>query len=937
MANNSQSRTARRKQKKSSKKPLWKKILLIMLLIFIIMGIGAGATAAYWIATAPDLDESKLSDPLASQILDKDGEVFATLGEEKRTKISYDDLPQVLIDAVTATEDARFFEHSGIDLRRIGGAVIANFKNGFGSEGASTITQQVVEKSFLSAEKKISLKVQEQWLALKLEREYSKEEILEMYLNKIFYGSGAYGVAKAAETYFGKKDLSELTLAEAAILAGLPQRPTAYNPYENPELTKERMDTVLTLMVRHGKISQEDADEAREVDIPSMLAGVSENSIPYKDFLKQVQREVEEKVDGADIYTDGLKIQTTIDTSIQEHVEFLLTDSEENPIPYPDDEMQAGMTVLDTKNGAIRAIGGSRNGNGTGYNYAIQGGQQPGSTMKPLVAYGPAIEFNKMSTYHQINDDKPYDYGGDSPIRNWNRSYAGWMSARHALNQSLNVPAVKTLEEVGYDKAQGFAESLGIKFADDSVTIGDAIGGTGTNVTPLQMAGAYRAFGNEGLYNDPYAVTSVEFPDGRTVELKPEAEAVMADYTAYMITDMLKTVITDGTGAQANVPGVTVAGKTGTTSLSDESGSPDSWFTGYSTNYTISVWTGGYTNEDGNRMAIPNGQTKIPHALFSNTMAEISKDMENTDFVKPDSVVEAAVEKGSRPAARPSDYTPSSQIVTELFVKGTEPDDTSEKFDELDPVSGLSASYNEDSNAIEVTWDYDGDADVSFEVSAQVDDGQMQGLSTTEDTSMEISEVEPGADYTIQVVATSNDGDMQSEPATTSVSVPGGDEEEEEGNIPPVSGLSAKYNKDASIIDVSWNYNGPPASFEVAVNGQTQTVESNGIEISGASPGETYDIVVTPIGQNGANEGVEGESQSTSVTVPAAEEDTGEGNGDDEDSGDQSDEGSDEGNNDEANNEDNSEGNGNNGNGNGNNDEGTDEESGSDDEEGSGN
>ncbi|WP_042223618.1 PBP1A family penicillin-binding protein [Oceanobacillus manasiensis] len=892
MANNSQSRTARRKQKKAKKKPVWKKTLLILLLIFVIMGLGAGATAAYWIATAPDLDESKLSDPLASQVLDMNGEVFATLGDEKRTKVSYDDLPKVLVDAVTATEDARFFEHSGIDLRRIGGAVLANFKNGFGSEGASTITQQVVEKSFLSAEKKVSLKVQEQWLALKLEREYSKEEIMEMYLNKIFYGSNAYGVARAAEVYFGKKDLSELTLPEAAILAGLPQRPTAYNPYESPELTKERMNTVLTLMVRHGKISQEEADEAREVDIPSMLVGVSENSIPYKDFLKQVQREVEQKVDGADIYSDGLKIHTTIDTSIQDHVEFLLTDSEENPIPYPDDEMQAGMTVLDTKNGAIRAIGGSRNGDGTGYNFAIQGGQQPGSTMKPLVAYGPAIEYNKMSTYHQINDDKPFDYGGSNPIRNWNRSYAGWMSARHALNQSLNVPAVKTLEEVGYKKAQGFAEGLGIEFANDPIVVGDAIGGSKTNVTPLQMAGAYRAFGNEGLYNDPYAVTSVEFPDGRTVEIKPEAEAVMADYTAYMITDMLKTVITDGTGTAANVPGVPVAGKTGTTSLPDESGSPDSWFTGYSTNYTISVWTGGYTNEEGNRSAIPDGQTRIPHALFSNTMAEISKNVDNSDFVKPNSVVEAKVEKGSRPAAKPSEYTPSSQIVTELFVKGTEPDDTSEKFDELDAVSGLSASYNEGNNSIEVSWNYDEEADVSFEVSAQVDDGQMQSLSTTEDTSMEISEVEPGTTYTIQVVAASNDEDMRSEAATTSVTIPGdGDEEEEEGNIPPVSGLSAQYNEDNGVIDVSWNYNGPPAAFKVTVNNQSQTVEANGIEIGGATPGQTYDIVVTPIGQNGANEGVEGESQSTSVTVPQEEDGGNNDEGNDEDSGGEENEG----------------------------------------------
>ncbi|MDY0408291.1 transglycosylase domain-containing protein [Paracerasibacillus soli] len=191
------------------------------------------------IATAPSIDAEKLSDPFSSQVYDINVDLIADLAhDEKRTKIEYDDLPQNLIDAVTSTEDARFFQHHGIDLRRIGGAVLANFKRGFGAEGASTITQQVVERSFLTPEKKIKLKVQEMWLSLKLERQYSKEQILEMYLNKIFYGSHAYGVARAAEVYFGKTDLKELTLPEAAILAGLPQRPTAYNPFHDQNLQK---------------------------------------------------------------------------------------------------------------------------------------------------------------------------------------------------------------------------------------------------------------------------------------------------------------------------------------------------------------------------------------------------------------------------------------------------------------------------------------------------------------------------------------------------------------------------------------------------------------------------------------------------------------------------------------------------------------------------
>ena len=866
MAENSQSRSARRKQKKTKKnKPIWKKILLTALIIILAIGIGATALGVYWIATAPEIDESQLSVAFSSTLYDKNGEEFANLSEDaQREKVLYEDLPQILIDAVTATEDARFFEHPGVDVRRVGGAVLANITDGFGSQGASTITQQVVERAFLSHDKKISLKVQEMWLALQLEREYSKEEILEMYLNGIFYGNNSSGVAKAAENYFGKEDLNDLTLAEVAILAGLPQRPTAYNPFQNPDLTKERMNTVLTLMVRHGKITQAEADEAREVNIPSLLVESRPESSAYEAFIQQVEKEVSEKMDGADINTDGLKIYTTLDPSVQEHVEFLLTDSEENPIKYPENT-QAAMTVLDTKTGAIQAIGGSRNNEGDyGFNYAIEGGSQLGSTAKPIMSYGPAIEYNQISTYHQINDDAPIPISGtDHSIRNWNRTNGGWMSVRHALSQSLNVPTVKLMEEVGIGKAQEFAESLGINFADDQMALTDVIGGAGTNVTPLQLAGAYRAFGNEGIYNEPFAVTKVEFPDGEVVDLTPEPEAVMADYTAYMVTDMLKTVVTEGTGTGANTPGIPIAGKTGTTNLQNVEGSPDAWFGGYSTNYTIAAWTGGYAvDEEGKTKRVPLADTNISKALFKNTMETISEGKETADFKKPSSVVEVNVEKGSNPATLPSAHTPSSEIVTELFVKGTEPTKTSKKYDKLDPVSGLNASYNEESNSVQIKWDYDSSENVSFNVSASVDGGQMQSLSSTEETQVEISEVEPGAVYEIQVVATSES--MTSDPASTSLTIPDGEEEE---TLPSVSGLSAQYIAADSLIDISWNYDGPAATFEVSVNGQTQTVESQGLEVSGAVPGETYAIEVTPIGQDD----VRGPSQSTSVDVPAEE------------------------------------------------------------------
>ncbi|MEN2766206.1 PBP1A family penicillin-binding protein [Ornithinibacillus xuwenensis] len=882
MADNRQSRTARRKQKKAKKKPLWKKIFLGIFLFCIAIGIGIAGLFTYYIATAPEIDTSKLSDPLSSKVYDKDGELIADLGDFKRTKIGYDDLPQVLIDAVTATEDARFFEHPGIDIRRIGGAILGNLRNGFGSEGASTITQQVVEKSFLDPDKKLKLKVQEQWLALKLEQDYSKEQILEMYLNKIYYGAGAYGVAKAAETYFGKTDLHDLTLPEAAILAGLPQRPTAYDPFNNPDLTKERMETVLKLMVRHDKISQAEADEALQVDITSLLVKEKPESSPYDAFLQQVQKEVEQKLDGADIYSDGLQIYTTLDKDAQDYVEYLLSDAEDNPIPYPNEDLHAGMVVLDTKSGAIRAIGGDR-GYQNGFNYALQGGNQAGSTFKPIVAYGPAIEYNKMSTYHQINDDKPYEIAGTDGqvIRNWNREYQGWMTARYALQESLNVPAVKTLvDEVGYDNAQKFANNLGIEFANGKPQLTDAIGGADTTVNPLQMASAYQAFANEGIRYEAHAVTKVVFPDERTVDLTPEPQVAMSDYTAYMISDMLKTALSEGSsGGNARIPGLPVAAKTGTTNLEDAEGAKDSWVTGYSTNYTISVWVG---YDDGKR-TMPYADTQIAHHLFKNTMTEISKDVDTPDFKKPDSVVEVAVEKGSNPASLPSEYTPESKIVTELFVKGTEPKKTSEKYDKLDHVSNLKAEYSKGNNAINVSWDYDSEDDVSFEISASVDGGEMQVLSSTEENQVEITEVSAGSDYKIQVVVVNKqDEEKRSEPQSVSVKV--AEDEEETEAMKPVEGLTAAYVAEQSIIDVSWGYNGPPATFEVVVEGPqggTQVVESNGIEISGTfEPGQSYTIRVTSIGKNGNNSGVRGETKSTTLEIPASPSDPGEGSED---------------------------------------------------------
>lgn len=772
MANESQSRMARRKQKQQKKKPVVKNIFLFFFIMTTIVFLSIGSLFTYYVTASPKLDAQQLSDPASSRIYDKDGNLFAELGTEKRTKIEYDDLPEVLVDAVIATEDSRFFSHLGIDPKRIGGAILANITDGFGSEGASTITQQVIKGSFLSPEKTLKRKVQEQWLAIRLDSKYSKEEILEMYLNKIYYGNNSYGVAKAAENYFGKSNLNELTLPEAALLAGLPQRPSAYDPTVNPDLAQERMNTVLKLMVDHGKITEEEAAEAKEVSVESLLVDSAPEAeeLKYEAFLQQVRQEAKEKF-GVDIYNDGVEVHTTIDPVAQEQVEFLLSDSADNPIVYPDENLQAGLTVLDTNNGSIRAIGGGRKTDEgkDGWNYAIDGGtRQPGSTFKPITAYGPAIEYNQWPTYQQI-EDSPYEKNGIK-IRNWNRQHQGWITMRKALRDSLNVPAIRTLEATGFENAQKFAEGLGIEFANDQIELTDAIGGAQTGVTPLQLAGAYSAFGNEGIYHEPYSITSVVYSDGRTEEFKPEPVAAMREYTAYMITDMLKTVVTEGTGTAANVPGLSVAGKTGTTNLADQEGSPDAWFSGYTTNYTIAVWTGYGTNDP-----IPANGLKIAQMLFQQTMTKISQGKDTPDFAQPESVVEVSVERGTNPAKLPSSYTPSSNIVTELFVKGTEPSSKSERFDQIDAVSGLRASFDENTGSVNVAWNYGSDAAI-FKVRGG--SGSLNNITTTSSKSIKIPGVERGTTYTVEVTAISEtNGSNQSNPVTATVTIPGTQEE----------------------------------------------------------------------------------------------------------------------------------------------------------------
>lgn len=625
---------------------LFKKIVIVCLVLGLVAtGIGAITVASIMKGT-PTLDSAKLVDPLSTKFYDKDGNFLYEYGKEKRTKITYNQVPEVLEYAFIATEDSHFYKHSGIDLKRTAKAIFVNVTGDFGSQGGSTITQQVIKNSFLSPEKTLKRKVQEWDLAYQLEKEYSKEDILMMYLNKIYLGNRSYGVATAAKNYYGieSDDLKKMTLAQAAMIAGLTQSPNNYDPTipENKDAATKRRHIVLSSMLRDGYITEKQMKEADKVPVTEgLVAKNTQQSMPYEAFLDAAVKEVKGKLKDVDISEDGLSIYTTLDSKAQDFADKMMNTDE--IIAYPDENFQGAFVLLDTMTGEVRAIGSGRNdykAQFLGNNFAVDIKRQPGSIFKPIFDYGPAIENLKWSTAHLINDHQT-TYATGEPISNWDHQYHGTLTIRTALQNSYNIPALLTLREVGMDKAKSFAEQLGITFNNSEVYESYSIGSN--TVSPLDMAGGYSAFGNNGLYNKPHFVQKVVLADGAVVNFEEKTKRVMQDYTAYMVTDMLRTVVNAGTGTTANVPRLDVAGKTGTTNFDEKtrakygypnSATNDSWFAGYTPQYTMAVWTGYTQNGQGNYMS--GNTTKISQLMFKTMMETFGTDTAN--FPQPESV-----------------------------------------------------------------------------------------------------------------------------------------------------------------------------------------------------------------------------------------------------------------------------------------------------------
>ena len=751
----SQHRHTKKKAPTSSKKKLWKKILIGIAAFVTVAIIAIVAIFAYYGATAPTIQASDLEGATETKILDKDGELIYSLGGEKRDIITSEQVPQLLKDAITSIEDKRFYSHMGIDPIRIAGSFLRNAKAGQVTQGGSTITQQLVKLAVFSTKKEdqtYKRKIQEIMLALQLERNYSKEQILTYYLNKVYMANNVYGFGTASHYYFNK-ELSELSLPQVALLAGMPQAPNSYDPYANADQAKERRDLVLYSMKENGKISKEQYEQAVATPVTEGLIAHNNNvdsndkALVYDSFVTMVLKEVQEKT-GLDPYNDGLTIETTIDSKAQQRLYDIVNTNDY--IQYVNDKIQNAVVMLDTKTGAVRAVNGGRKQTTLlGYNRATDNSRSTGSTIKPVIDYGPAIEYLNYSTGQTIMDQRT-TYSNGVELNNWDFSHKGAMTLRTALVYSRNTTALQTFKAVGETNIKSFLNNLDIQIKNDGQDYLVESNSIGADISPIKMAAAYATFGNYGNYSKPYTVTKVTTRDGQVTEFKPEQKQAMKDSTAYMITDVLKDSFKYGFATQAAIPGLPTAAKTGSSNYTVEQKRamgasdyediiPDSWFIGYSTDYTISAWTG-YDNPYEQGGGVDTTEQEYSRLIYYYLMKYMAESSSGDDWVQPDSVVKQQIEIGSDPLSLPGPRTPANMVATELFVKGHVPTQQSKNYGtKIEGPTGLKATYDKSKKTLTVTWDnYQTNSKDKPQYKVTVN-GQTQTVSTNKVTFQNIS------------------------------------------------------------------------------------------------------------------------------------------------------------------------------------------------------
>lgn len=564
-----------------------------------------------------------------------------------------DELPDHVKNAFIAAEDKNFYRHHGLDYKGIARAIVKNIQARSFRQGASTISQQLVKNTQLSSEKTLARKLKEIKLTKQLERRFSKNKILESYLNTIYFGHGCYGIAGAANYYFGK-DPADLTAAEGATLAAVIRSPNNYSPFVAPEKCKKVRDGILKQMLSLGYLTQSEYDEAVQQPLPLR----SENSIGSQCYLAAVYNELESLPIFAPYeLRNGWNIYTYMDSALQKYTEELHTDA---------DRSGKAVAICDNKTGAIRVW------------YSTEGNlrRQPGSAIKPLAVYAPAAEENLISPCTPILDEKT-SFSGYTPS-NYKDNYRGWVSVRQALADSLNIPAVKILDMLGTDVSAAYLQKLGLSLPEEDKTLALALGGISHGYTPTEMAGAYAALADGGVYTQPAFIRKILSADGKTVyERSPQKRRVFSESTAALISDMLRTTAKTGTAKKLATLPFEICAKTGTSGT--EKGNTDAWTVSYTTAHTVSVWMG---NADNSLTDITGGGLPCHYALLLNKKLYAKSTPEN---FSREGLTECRIDKiayeRDHEVLRASDAQPDKYTFTELFRSDRLPEQTSSTFE----------------------------------------------------------------------------------------------------------------------------------------------------------------------------------------------------------------------------------------------------------------
>ena len=714
-------KSKKKKRKKKQKKNIGTILLMGIITVGIVVASIVIAFSLYIVFTAPEFSSQTLYNKESSVIKWKDGSIMTRLGTENRVIKNYEDYPQVLVDALVATEDARFFQHSGFDAARFLKASIGQVMGNSGAGGASTLSMQLAKNYFNGTEDQgidgIIREFKDIYMSVfKIEKNYTKEQIIEMYLNSWWFAGGGtnfegiYGVEQASQYYFGKS-VSDLTLPECALLVGMVNNPTLYNPYIYPDYANDRKNIVLSLMNRHGYITTEEMQDAQSIPVESLVISktASSTTFSYQSLVDYVVAEIEDK-EGINLYKGGYEVTTTFDKTIQDVINNMQNGA---AYEFRDDKVQVGTAITSVENGSIAGLGAGRNYVAKGTNRAAEDfKRQPGSTIKPLIDYGPAIEYNNASSGQMYIDFK-YSYNSGSIINNWDNKHLGVMTMKDALSSSRNVTALQAYHQVDPKQIKEFLNNVGIdeaNYGNGGLFESFSIGGFPNGLSPLESSAAYATFARGGYYIEPYSyLTIYNTETEETIEYKYEKTRAMSEETAWMITDILLQATAENVGGPINynLRG-TIASKSGTSNIDSASANqlgvsvyatPDHWVNTYNTEYAISMWMGYDVLDKDHYFTTPSGSTprgKISAYLANNILTA------NKKFERPSTVSIVVVEKNTLPTKRASEYTPDDMKYKAYFKSGTEPSETSTRFMKLDnPTNGEAKT---DEMEITLSW-----------------------------------------------------------------------------------------------------------------------------------------------------------------------------------------------------------------------------------------